>query len=232
MIQQALIIMAKRPQAGRTKTRLTPPLTPTTAAALYAGFLADVITLAGRVPGVTPIIAYAPGDDETAAYFATTAPDVKRLPQRGQSLNERLHDILSRCLTAGFERVAAINSDSPTLPHHVLSDGFTRLQDAAVDVVLGPCDDGGYYFIGIKRPCPPLILDVTMSTPHVFEETVAVARREGLTVSKLPTWYDVDSAADLARLWKELADDPSKAPNTQTALRKISPSLSFVNESP
>ena len=37
---QALLVVAKRPAPGRTKTRLTPPLSPEQAAALYECFFA------------------------------------------------------------------------------------------------------------------------------------------------------------------------------------------------
>lgn len=56
----ALVMMARLPAAGRVKTRLCPPLTPAQAATLYAAFLRDLVELLRTVPGVHPIIAYAP----------------------------------------------------------------------------------------------------------------------------------------------------------------------------
>ena len=49
-----------------------------------------------------------------------------------------------------------------------------------------------------------------MSTPTVLADTLALAAEEGLRVELLPAWYDVDEAADLARLAGELADAPRK----------------------
>lgn len=43
MIQRALLVIAKRPAAGQTKTRLSPPLHPEQAAALYECFLRDTL---------------------------------------------------------------------------------------------------------------------------------------------------------------------------------------------
>jgi glycosyltransferase A (GT-A) superfamily protein (DUF2064 family) len=96
-----------------------------------------------------------------------------------------------------------MDSDSPTLPPAFLSQAFTNLADGA-DVVLGPCDDGGYYLIGIKKPAPRLLREVQMSTPTVTADTLAIAKEEGLSVRLLPTWYDVDDGASLIRLMKEL----------------------------
>jgi hypothetical protein len=44
-----------------------------------------------------------------------------------------------------------------------------------------------------------------MSTPHVLTDTLALAEATGLTVSLLPTWYDVDTIADLHQLTSEIA---------------------------
>ena len=96
-----------------------------------------------------------------------------------------------------------MDSDSPTLPVSYLIQAFKRL--AAADIVLGPTLDGGYYLIGIKRPQPQLLLQVQMSTAHVLADTLALAKTSGLTVSLLPTWYDVDTIADLHKLDLEIA---------------------------
>ncbi len=199
----ALIVMAKRPFPGQTKTRLTPPLSPEAAADLYACFLRDMIELASNFPGVTPFIAFAPLDAE--AYFRDLAPGVRLIPQIGRTLGERLNYVLSYCLDAGFDRVVAINSDSPTLPPRYVAQAFTELASSATDVVFGPCEDGGYYLIGWKRPCPRLVCEVTMSTPQVLQDSLAIAAEEGLQTALLPPWYDVDNAADLQRVKDDLA---------------------------
>ena len=56
----ALLVIAKRPTPGQTKTRLTPPLTAEQAAALYECFLVDTLDLVRRVPETDPLIAYLP----------------------------------------------------------------------------------------------------------------------------------------------------------------------------
>ena len=195
--------MAKRPLPGRTKTRLTPPFSTVEAAALYECFLRDALDLARAVPGVRPIIAYSPL--EAKDYFQKLAPAFGLIAQTGATLGERLDAVLTHCLQAGFTRVAAMNSDSPTLPVAYVVQAFDCLSDADTDVVLGPCEDGGYYLIGWKRPHPRLVREVQMSTPHVLEDTLALAAAEALRVALLPTWYDVDDVRDLDRAQTDLA---------------------------
>ena len=223
----ALIVVAKRPAAGHTKTRLSPPLSPDQAALLYECFLRDTLELmrrvTRRVPGVKPVIAYLPRDAES--YFAQLAPEFDRMVQTGDDLGARLDHALQRYLALGYERVAIMNSDGPTLPIDHLAAAFDALSDHA-DVVLGPSDDGGYYLIGLKKPAPRLLREVQMSTPRVTADTLALAEAEGLRVKLLPVWYDVDDVESLRRLRDELATAPSHvAPHTRSFLRATSLAL-------
>jgi rSAM/selenodomain-associated transferase 1 len=196
----ALLVVAKRPAAGQTKTRLSPPFSLLEAASLYEQFLQDTLDLIRQVPGVQPIIAYLPAEEE--AYFCTLAPDVVLLPQQGADLGARLDNALTYCLQNGFQKAVIMDSDSPTLPVAYVVEAFAALDQA--DIVLGPCEDGGYYLIGLKRPAPRLLREVTMSTPYVIRDTLKLASEEGLTVAQLPLWYDVDTVAELHRLWLEI----------------------------
>ncbi len=210
--KHALLVVAKRPAPGQTKTRLSPPLTPPQAAALYECFLRDTLELMRQVVAVQPVVAYLPLEEE--AYFKGLAPDFELILQEGPDLGVRLDNALTRYLQNGFERAVIMDSDSPTLPAACLQAAFTALDEA--DVVLGPCDDGGYYLIGLKRPAPRLLREVQMSTPQVVADTLALAAAEGLRVKLLPTWYDIDDVATLNRLLGELAHAPAAvAPHTR-----------------
>lgn len=198
---RVLIVVAKRPAPGLTKTRLTPPLTPRQASNLYEAFLRDTLKLIRRLPDVKPAIAYLP--QSARAYFRALAPGFDLLTQQGDNLGSRLDNALQHYLRDGCSPAVIMDSDSPTLPLEYLQAAFCTLQEGA-DVALGPCDDGGYYLIGLKHPAPRLLREVRMSTPTVTSETLALAAQEGLQVAMLPSWYDVDDAASLHRLADEL----------------------------
>jgi uncharacterized protein len=212
----ALIVVAKRPAPGKTKTRLSPPLTPELASALYECFLFDTLDQMRQVEYTKRVIAYLDERD----YFKRIAPDFELIPQEGHDLGERLDHALTSYLSCGYQRAVIMDSDSPTLPADYLSQAFDVL-DSGADVVLGPCDDGGYYLIGIKKPSPRLLREVHMSTPRVAAETIALAKDEGLNLISLPTWYDVDDVASLSRLRQEIeALDPSVAVHTRQFLQQ------------
>jgi hypothetical protein len=214
----ALIVVAKQPVPGQTKTRLTPPLTPRQASALYECFLFDTLDQMRRVDEARKIIAYLPLGAHD--YFQRHAPDFELVPQHGQDLGSRLDHALTSYLSMGYERAVIMDSDSPTLPFLYLSQAFESLSNGA-DVALGPCDDGGYYLIGIKKPAPRLLREVRMSTPTVTADTITLAREEGLRVGLLPVWYDVDDAASLIRLAEEVqALDSGIAVHTRQFLQR------------
>jgi len=212
-MNRALIIVAKQPEAGRTKTRLSPPLSGEQAAGLYHHFLLDTLelmqqaSLLPRAEIAQPILAYTP--DEALPFFRELAPNgFEFVPQVGPDLGERLHNVLSGCLENDYGQAVVMDSDSPTLPVEVLRQAFQALDRPENDVVLGPCEDGGYYLIGLKRPNAALFRGVPMSTPQVAAETLARAREQGLRTVELPRWYDVDVYADLQRLNEELRTLP------------------------
>lgn len=202
-MNRALIVVAKEPQAGQTKTRLCPPLNGEQAAELYRCFLLDTLELMLRVEIARPILAYTP--DEAEPFFRGFAPPgFAFTPQVGAGLGERLDHVLTHCLHNGYEQAVVMDSDSPTLPVEVLEQAFRVLEDPQVDVVLGPCEDGGYYLIGIKAPCPALFQGIAWSTATVTAETRQRAEEQGLRVVCLPQWYDVDVYEDLQRVAEEL----------------------------
>ena len=170
------------------------------------------------IPQEGPSPAVAAPRPAAAACSQSTRPQQLSPAQQPEPLGDRLQYVLSTALACGLRQVAAINSDSPTLPAELLCAAFQRLDDPQVDAVFGPCADGGYYLIGIKKPPGRLVTDVQMSTPTVLRDTLAIAAEEGLRVDLLPEWYDVDNAEELDRLSAELASHPQRAPATSRFL--------------
>lgn len=213
MTEPALVIMAKQPAVGRTKTRLCPPLAPAEAAALYEALLQDTIELGASLQGIQLAIAVTP--PEAVEYFRhTSPPGTLLLPVAGADIGDCLDQVLSRLLAAGNPKAIAINSDGPTLPAAYLAQAVTLLNSA--DVVLGPSEDGGYYLIGLREPSPGLFVNIEWSSNRVTAQTLARAEAMGLRVAQLPPWYDVDTVADLDRLHAELAILPDNAlPHTR-----------------
>jgi rSAM/selenodomain-associated transferase 1 len=195
-----LSVFAKAPQPGRVKTRLSPPLAPETAAALYAAMLEDVLRASAdfaRRLGLEPVLHFDP-PAARGALERYAPPGYQFRPQRGEGLAERMANAFEEAAAEGVERVLLRGSDSPGLDLPVVAAALAGLEDGD-DLVLTPDQGGGYALIALKEPRRELF-EVVLSTGSVLEETVARARALGLAVSSTPASFDLDLVADLVRL--------------------------------
>jgi rSAM/selenodomain-associated transferase 1 len=222
----ALAVMTKAPQAGQVKTRLVPPLTPEEAAELNKCFLRDTAAAISNATGdfeARGIAVYTPIGTESA-YVDILPADFSLLLQRGETFGERLYFAAKDLFKCGFGSVCLIDSDSPTVPAENFAQAVKLLKASEDCVVLGPCDDGGYYLVGLKKLHRELFERIDWSTDQVLDQTMESATDIRLEVKLLPAGYDVDDGASLRCLCDELLADttPAKmAPHTREFLRKL-----------
>jgi len=224
----AIAVMAKAPQPGRSKTRLVPPLTPTQAAALSAAFLRDITeNIVSAGPKIYGCIAYAPAGLESLfdGHLApgtglVLADGTPKMPAGIEGFGRCLYHAIASLLAENFCSAVVLNSDSPTLPNAFLRRTAEILARPGDRAVLGPADDGGYFLLGVKKPHAHLFTDIAWSTADVAAQTRARAQEIGLELIELPSWYDVDDAASLARLTDDLATG-AHAPATAACLERI-----------
>lgn len=207
----AVAVMAKASIAGKTKTRLVPPLTETEAAELNTAFLrdaADNILSAATFADIKGWMAFSPAGAEP--FFRSHLPQgIGLIETVAPTLGECLHYAASTLLRSGHGAVCLLNSDSPTLPVEHLVSAAAALTAPGDRIVLGPSTDGGYYLIGMKRPHPGLFEDISWSTDQVLAQTLERARDLGLPVVTLAAWYDVDGAETLQTLIDEVLNGRS-----------------------
>ena len=216
----AVAVMAKVPGATAVKSRLHPFLGVSLATRLYDCFLRDRLDALATLDGIDRVVAFTPPEArELMAQLARH--EFTLVPQRGMDLGARLSALLADLLDAGHPGAIAIDSDSPTLPMRYVAEAAQVLARRDADVVVGPCDDGGYYLIGLCRPHPELFEEIPWSTDRVLPLTLERARHHGLRTHVLPTWFDVDTAADLVRLEGALAAQPTGPRRTIALMREM-----------
>ena len=211
----AIAVMAKASSPGRTKTRLTPPLTPQEAAELNTTFLKDIADNIARAARQAPIATYmAFGPPGSEPFFREHLPAGVGLVEAwlghfGKCLFATVETLLQR----GHASACVLNADSPTLPTAILVELAEALAAPGDRAVIGPAEDGGYYVLGLKVAHGRLFEDIDWSTERVFAQTLERAAEIGLPVQVLPSWYDVDDRAGLRRLHGELFQpEPATAP--------------------
>ena len=200
-----IAVMAKASAAGRTKTRLVPPLTYEEAAAFNSAFLQDVAANVVAASQAVPITAYmAFGPPGSEAFFKAHLPSVGLIESWHPNFGECLFGATEGVFCRGHDAAVVLNSDSPTLPTSLLIETAAQLARHGDRLVLGPSTDGGYYLLGLKAHHRRLFEDVSWSTDQVARQTLERAVEIGLEVHVLPAWYDVDDAQSLRVLWGEV----------------------------
>ena len=211
-VDRPVYVVAKAPRPGVSKTRLCPPLSPEQAAELARAFLLDTLATVAAA-GLLPRIVCR--DAAEAEALRGLVPASTRIhTQAGDGLGAALEDAFRDGLSAaaatnGCPAAAVLGADSPTVEPATLRQAFARLEEGASDVALGPTDDGGYYLLAARQVHPWLFRDMPWSTSTVAGETLRRCRERAVRVELLPTCFDVDDGATLARLRRELADLPS-----------------------
>jgi uncharacterized protein len=214
MLDTALVVTARYPEAGKTKTRLARTIGYEAAARLYQAFLTD---LALRFAGGAYVLHWnhTPPEVDYQAFVATLAPtqaaNMRCFPQQGTDFGARMHAAFQWTQAHGFKHTILIGSDSPHIRQEIVTQARAALEET--DVVLGPADDGGYYLIAMREP-HDVFSGIPMSTSAVLEMTMATARRQGLTVRLLEPLFDIDELPDLLRLAQLLETQRDLAPVT------------------
>lgn len=214
----ALLLFGKRPAPGRVKTRLARALGDESAAALAAAFLRDASRRYAAVPGTVPVLA---ADEPGDPFWPETFGPPWRIEEQGDGdLGCRLRRAFERELGM-YPRAAAIGSDHPALPSREL-EGFLGEENA-----VWPTRDGGYAAILLSRAAARagLFDAIDWSTDRVLAQTLARAKESGLELTRWAPTDDVDEAADVDRLARDLAARDAAAPDfprdTWSTLRRL-----------
>ena len=228
---ETVLVVAKSPAGGRSKTRLVPPLSNVQAAALSEALLLD--TLAGcRAEADDVRILHGGNADESE--LARLAPGIPLERQQGAGLADALRLGVASHAGAGA-RVAIVSSDIPGIPPGSLRATFAALDDGA-DVVLGPALDGGYWLIALRERHDEVFREIPWSTPAVLAVTRQRCADAGLRLVELERWRDVDTLVDLAFVAHR--DGASSAPRTRELLGALDvplpppPGLELVSSEP
>ncbi len=216
-----LVLLFKRPLAGQGKQRLAAGLGVESACYLAEGFLGCALEDLHDWPG--PVI-LAPSDSADAGWAAELLPGAVVLSQAGGNLGQRLVSLDQQLRQQGHQRLVYIGSDAPALTPRHYREVMTALNQAEIErnarsptelnptvVVLSAAGDGGVTLMANSQPWPAELTALPWSTDTLGQALAECCQRNGLQVSYIEPCYDIDFEQDLARLRRDLAQDPRPA---------------------
>lgn len=218
----AVAIFVKTPGRSPVKTRLARDIGRARADEFYRHAVAAVAEVAAGLRGVRPYWAVAEHEAVTAVGGWEEAPaagaQFPTVVQGEGDLAARLNRVY-RELNARYRVVLLIGADSPQITTDLLERAAAHLDRADTEWLLGRCPDGGFYVFGGNAPVGEEIWRaVTYSAASTARELASLLADRG-RISEWPMLSDVDEAADLAQLAREL--DGLSAPTArQQALRE------------
>jgi len=211
-------LFAKYWRPGAVKTRLAASLGAPIASQIYFGFLT---TLMCRLQdaGDQRQVVYTPQADRLAFERLVETMPWSLAPQSAGDLGTRLSHWFSTTAGTDPDGMVVIGSDSPNLPLDLVSEAFHRLSQH--EIVIGPTEDGGYYLLGMRSFHASLFSGIEWSTDQVFAQTMQRIASLSAKCHVLRTWYDVDTLADLRRLYADLGREQAEADVELARLRSI-----------
>jgi len=198
-VSLSVLVMAKAPKPGAVKTRLEALLGPEGCATLQAALIGVASRWAVEVAPGAAYLAYGPDGaarDELAPYV----PDGIELFRDGEGdLGDRLVFATERVFGERSDPLLVVGTDMPLLAGAHARAAEKALLDA--EVCFGPALDGGYWIVGLRRPCAEVFsLRERWGGPEVLERSLDLARGAGLTSALLGSERDLDDASDARAL--------------------------------
>lgn len=201
MTSTVLLVVAKSPEPGLAKTRLTPVVSEQVAAEIAAASLLDTLAAVYVVSDVAACVAWTGALDRAvrSTEVADALARVTVVPQRGEGLGARLagaHADVAEAFPG--TPVLQIGMDTPQVTSSLLAGAVAPLhRPGGPDAVLGPAADGGWWALGLRDPCAAeLVRTVPMSRGDTGALTLRALRSADLRVEALPELVDVDTMDD------------------------------------
>lgn len=195
----ACILFTKIPQAGVSKTRLQPHLTPRQSEELSMCLLADFFKEFSLPKSFDLWLTYTPEGELEKIRHILPADFTLCFAQPVEDLGTRMLFAMDVLFARGYKKVALVGSDIPALKRYHVEDAFQKLDTH--DFVFGPTLDGGYYLIAARETPPKTLLRLrTWGNQTVLQRTEAVAQKLECTLAFSETLRDLDTIDDLFAL--------------------------------
>jgi len=194
-----LIVYAKKPAAGLSKTRLGATIGNEGATGFYSRCLIQYLTSVIQAkPSYDIELSIASADD--MAFFIGGFPELAVVSQVQGGLGDRMWASLYNAFSAGYKRVVLTGSDIPGLTTEVIAQAFRALEHASV--AIGPASDGGYYLVAMRAPGWDIFERVDWSTDLVLAQTLERLKAHDVDHQLLEELGDVDTVSDY-EAWRE-----------------------------
>lgn len=191
--------MTRYPEPGQVKTRLIDRLGSEGSARLHEKMAQHTIAALeplSDINGADIFIFFSGGT--SAKMRAWLGEKLKYTPQITGDLGAKMAHALEQVFNAGYNRAVILGTDCPDIDSTTIIKALKMLRWA--EVVLGPAKDGGYYLMGLSKPCRELFQNIEWGSTQVLSQTCRAAKIQNMSVEFLQTLRDIDTPEDLKHI--------------------------------
>jgi rSAM/selenodomain-associated transferase 1 len=201
----SLIIFARFPYPGKVKTRLASSLGPDLATDFYRLCAEHIFDESGKLCSRSQRYLFYADDADTDRIRNWVGPGFNFVAQIEGDLGRRMEHAFDTVSDGVAHKSIIVGTDVPDLSADIIDDAIHALDSC--DIVIGPCHDGGYYLLGMKKLHREIFEDIPWSTDQVLSKTLNAIEELQLNVHLLPALSDIDIEEDLMLWSSSLTDD-------------------------
>ncbi len=189
--EDLLMIFAKNPVLGTTKTRLAKSIGDQKALEIYTFLLEYTAYISSEA------------NCDKRVYYSNKVDHADMFPNESFSkavqiqggLGQKMYHAFQQAFRDGYKRVAIIGSDCYELSTNLINDALATLRTN--DFAVGPAKDGGYYFLGMRHLEAAIFRNKKWSKARVYHDTLIDLEVLNYTYAELPILNDIDYLDDL-----------------------------------
>ena len=198
-----LMLFAKAPIPGFSKTRLIPALGKVGAADLQRQLILNTLGAITN-PGEWDIQLWcAPEITDPFFQYCQSQFPITLKRQHDGDLGHKMASAFQLELDS-YSQVVIIGTDCPAIEVATIRQAFAALEKG-LPVVVCPAEDGGYVLLGMNQFSPNVFSDIAWGSRHVLHDTRMRLADLQWQWQELPTLWDVDNPEDLQRYYQCIA---------------------------
>jgi len=193
-----ILIFAKPPIPGKTKSRLAKVIGKIPAAELSEALLIDIIEEISRISNISISLFYPPEFSQNDYAFLSIY-NINFIPQKGSCLGDRIQNAFHLLFNSfSANKIIIIGGDCINITTDLISLTLGELN--CNSIIIQPAEDGGFTLIGQNKYLPNIYKNIKWGSHSVLNSLTSNLLKLDFSFKLLAKSFDIDTIEDLTKL--------------------------------